>query len=542
MSVINHYLPKLTSNLQHFIKFSINHIPYYLILWGIIVRLAQYLTNRSLWADEAVLALNIINRNYLKLTETLDYEQGAPIGFLWVEKFIVQLLGNNEYSLRLFPLIAGIISLFLFWQLAKKILPPFAVNIALTLFVTSPSLIYYSSELKQYSSDVATVLLLSLVLFPFIEINKFSQKQVIIFSLLGAIAIWFCHPAIFILAGIGISHLLINLYYNYHHVEKIKLDIGNLLIIASSWGISFILFYLLSLQNLTNNKTLNTSWQMKDTFPSSPIDIIWMFDALGKFFYNPLSFKKGMDGVAIAFFLIGCISLYRRNKRFFLYIISPFCMTIFASYLQKYPFGGRLVLFLIPYALLLIGEGFYFLWQFFNDLADKFLLKNQSDFDHQFYKNHGAKITGIILGLIILYQPLIKSINLFVKPELVSEIKPVISYVKQHQQPGDLIYVFQRGIYQFSYYASRYGYQPQDYINGVEDLDQYDGKKVSDQEKQRYMQDLNQLKGNQRVWILFAHAVIPDEIKFYNAYLNQMGLRIDEFKADGAFVYLYDFR
>jgi hypothetical protein len=541
MSVINNHLPKLTNNFRHFIKFSIDHIPYYLIFWGIIVRLAQYLTNRSLWADEAVLALNIINRNYQQLTETLDYEQAAPIGFLWVEKFIVQLLGNNEYVLRLFPLIAGIISLFLFWQLAKKILPLLAVNITLTLFVCSPSLIYYSSEVKQYSSDVATVLLLSLILFPFIETNKFSRKQVIIFSLLGAIAIWFCHPAIFILAGIGISHLLINLYYNYYHVEKIKLDIKNLIIIASSWGISFILFYLLSLQNLTNNETLNTSWQMKDTFPSSPIDIIWMFDALGKFFYNPLSFKKGMDGVAIAFFLIGGISLYRRNKKFFLYLISPFAMTIFASYLQKYPFGGRLVLFLIPYALLFIGEGFYFLWQFFNNLLNN-LLNNKTDFYLQFYKNHGTKITGIILGLIILYQPVIKSIKLFFQPELVSEIKPVISYIKQHQQPGDLIYVFQRGIYQFSYYASRYGYQPQDYINGVEDLDQYDGKKVSDQEKQRYMADLNQLKGNQRVWILFAHAVIPDEIKFYNAYLNQLGLRIDEFQADGAFVYLYNFR
>lgn len=125
MSMINNHSPKLNSNFRNFIQFSINHIPYYLILWGIIVRLAQYLINRSLWADEAVLALNIINRNYLQLTETLDYEQGAPIGFLWVEKFILQLLGNNEYALRLFPLIAGMISLFLFWQLAQKILPPF---------------------------------------------------------------------------------------------------------------------------------------------------------------------------------------------------------------------------------------------------------------------------------------------------------------------------------------------------------------------------------------------------------------------------------
>ena len=55
-----------------------------IICFGILVRLVQYLFNRSLWADEAVLALNIVNRSYLELLEPLDYEQGAPIGFLMV--------------------------------------------------------------------------------------------------------------------------------------------------------------------------------------------------------------------------------------------------------------------------------------------------------------------------------------------------------------------------------------------------------------------------------------------------------------------------
>lgn len=78
------------------------------------MQLSQYLYNRSLWADEAVLALNIVNRSYLELLQPLDYDQAAPIGFLIVEKFAVQLFGDNEYSLRLFPLLSGIISLLLF--------------------------------------------------------------------------------------------------------------------------------------------------------------------------------------------------------------------------------------------------------------------------------------------------------------------------------------------------------------------------------------------------------------------------------------------
>jgi len=54
----------------------------------------------------------------------------------------------------------------------------------------------------------------------------------------------------------------------------------------------------------------------------------------------------------------------------------------------------------------------------------------------------------------------------------------VISYVKAHQPPEDILYVYQRGEYQFKYYANKYGYKDGDYILGVDDLDKYDGKKI----------------------------------------------------------------
>ena len=48
-------------------------------------------------------------------------------------------------------------------------------------------------------------------------------------------------------------------------------------------------------------------------------------------------------------------------------------------------------------------------------------------------------------------------------------------------EPQDILYVYQRGIYQFLYYAERYGYRSGDYILGVDDLDIYDGKKYQKQ-------------------------------------------------------------
>ena len=303
-------------------------LSYLIIAFGVAVRLVQYLSNRSLWADEAVLALNIVNRSYLELFQSLDYDQGAPIGFLMVEKLAVQILGNNEYALRLFPFICGVGSLFVFYELAKKWIPKSAIPIGLILFASLEYLVYYSAEVKQYSSDVAIALLLYLLLLPLVK-AKLNFGQMIRFGLVGAIAIWFSHPSIFILASIGGSALLINLWQK--DLSKVK----NLLLIYSAWVLSFVIFYFVSLRNLTGNETLTTSWG--DGFPNSIFDIVWMFDAFGKFFYKPLGFTKWMDGLAIILFFSRLYFLLVEQKGNFVVVTFSIICNFFSILFTPIP-------------------------------------------------------------------------------------------------------------------------------------------------------------------------------------------------------------
>jgi 4-amino-4-deoxy-L-arabinose transferase-like glycosyltransferase len=497
---------------QYIKLFSPEKISLVIICFGILIRVIQYLYNRSLWADEAVLALNIVNRSYLELLQPLDYDQGAPIGFLWIEKLTIQIFGNNEYALRLFPLVTSIISIFLFYELAKRFLRLQAVPIALAFFVSLHYLVYYATELKQYSTDVFVALLSCLIVIQ-VATQKLNNIKIIIYSCLGALAIWFSHPAVFTLAGVGAGILLIDTVK-----KKKKSTIFQSLLIYFTWLISFAIFYLVSVQSLNNNSDLMTSW--KNGFPSSFYDINWMFNALGKFFYRPLGFVGITDGLAIFAFVVGCISLFQRQKEKLLLLLCPLIATFFASFLHKFPFRNRLVLFLTPFFILLIAEGIDYLIQ-------------KRGFKKTF-------IPGIVLLAALLFQPVTTASNLLIQPYQREEIKQVINYVKSNQQPEDTIYIFQRGHYQFLYYAEKYGYKPDDYIIGIDDLDQYDGRKLSPAEEERYKQDLDKLRGNQRVWLIFSHAHVSSENKMIKSYLDKIGKKIDFFETVGAFVYLYD--
>ena len=169
---------------------------------GILVRLIQYLRNASLWVDEAALATVIVNSPASSLLGYLESHTAAPVGFLLAEKWAVNTLGNTEYSLRLLPLIAGVGALILLYPVAKKFVSPWAVPVVLILFAMSTSLVRFSTNVKQYSLDVFLALLVLLIAVQVVQ-HKHDVKWLIVFAIVGTLAIWLSFPIVFVLAGTG---------------------------------------------------------------------------------------------------------------------------------------------------------------------------------------------------------------------------------------------------------------------------------------------------------------------------------------------------
>lgn len=87
---------------------------------GITFSLINFFSFRSLWLDEASLALNIVNRSAQELLTPLENHQVAPIGFLMVERFFSVLFEHTDWSLRIFPMLSFFISIPLLYRVSQK--------------------------------------------------------------------------------------------------------------------------------------------------------------------------------------------------------------------------------------------------------------------------------------------------------------------------------------------------------------------------------------------------------------------------------------
>ncbi len=138
----------------------IRRILWAFLLLGIAIRAIRFLLCFPLWPDEAYLAHNYLDRSYLDLLKPLDFIQIAPILYLWIQKAFVNLLGFSEYSLRLYSLLCGIASLFVFRCLAGRLLRGTALVLALAVFAVAYPLVRYSGDAKPYGGDMLVSLIL----------------------------------------------------------------------------------------------------------------------------------------------------------------------------------------------------------------------------------------------------------------------------------------------------------------------------------------------------------------------------------------------
>jgi hypothetical protein len=467
-----------------------------------------------LWADEANLALNIIDRPLGQLLAPLDYRQVAPPGWLLLVRAAVAIFGEGERALRLVPLLGSLAALPLCWHVARRALPPGpGAPLALGLVATGIPFIFYGAQVKPYSTDVAVGLgLLALALA--VGLDGPSPRRALALGAAGVVAPWVSYPAVLVQGGLlvalGATALL--------RRDRASLQPLGLAALASLVSGAGALAWARGTMTADDALYFQRFWA-SDFMPLPPRDLWdlgWPIARLTTV-YGGGGLRYPAPGFFLALAALGAWGLWRGRRDRAWLLLGPILATLGAAALRAYPFEPRVVLFLFPFFLMLTAAGPDAL----ADLA-------------------GGDSYRRIAALAVLACAALALVGLARSPlpYAPEPLGPVLQAMHRAWQPGDRAYVYYGGEKAFVYYARRLGIAPGDYVLG----------RCAREDPRAYLRELDAFRGAHRVWLVVTHAV-PEETAAVAGYLDRIGTRRESFeagrvpggrRADVARVDLYD--
>jgi len=175
--------------------------------------------------------------------------------------------------------------------------------------------------------------------------------------------------------------------------------------------------------------------------------------------------------------IAGTLRMFCRNRVRAVLLVAPVVLCLAASAMHKYPFYERLLLFLAPVLLVLIGLG-----------ADWFVSSER----RRWLRGLGIAMVALLLAL-----PTALAVENAFTGYSEWEMRPVLEYILERQEPGEPVVACKGSYAEIAYYSDVYGYRPDGYVKA--------GPAPRDMEQ--YRSELKRLfrEKGPRVWFILGH-------------------------------------
>ncbi len=502
-----------------------------LIFIGIFLRANRYLHNFPFWGDEAWVAQELMLCSFRDIFLNLHQTDTLPspaVGFLLLQKTVITLFGLKEMAFRFFPCLCGVASIFVFRRLLKGLVSPRAALMALAGFVFSDLLIFYSSELKQYSVDILFVTL-ALVFHRRALKYSMDHKETLGLALVGGIGLAFSLPLILVLCGIALAQVYV-FYQSRSYRERVRY-----LLVLSVWLAFFLCLWVNYYHiNFVGKEVLGYQRPYYLSWPGTPGGWGAWSRKLFSAFSSPVEFT--LPWLSALMFGAGCWSLWLKNRVLMLSLVAPVLLTVVLSALDKYPFHGRFLIFLLPVFFILIAQGV----------------------DQVMAGRKWRSILGLVIASALLAQPVVQAGN-YVFPSGMSDIRSLMLYMRDRQRPDDGLYMnndTQWGYYVYHVmlavpmlrtkailyeHASAFDKPGQLFCIVSPDRSVwgtvYSWDRVLDSRGQTI-----RMPGSGRTWILLSQVGGKAKEKLFIDLFDTFGERLDERHSNNAALYLYDLK
>jgi hypothetical protein len=248
----------------------------------------------------------------------------------------------------------------------------------------------------------------------------------------------------------------------------------------------------------------------------------WFPDSIGHLFTNIGGLSMGITYILIALYLYGLWLFWKEKTwQWSAVAIIPIGINMLVSGFEKFPFHGRLIMYLLPLVFLVFAKAVEGLTS---------LVRN--------------KVAGNLLFIalvIVLLRPALPTAEnfLFSKGYLQDDLKPALTFMEENLQGGDTIYLYHYVSSAFAYYAPQYGFEKLNIVYGQD----------YSRNARKYQEELSSLPRGQRIWFLFTFVGDArlnkndkqNEREYFLDYLNSNGSLVQEFYSenDASSAHLY---
>jgi hypothetical protein len=510
------------------------------VVGGTAVRLTAYAADRSIGLDESLISLNILRRDAFDVLRKLDWNSGAPLGFLEAEKAVTWALGSSEHALRLVPFLASVASLLLVALAGRKMLSRVGVLIAVAALAMLPRVVEYAAVVKQYSTDIAVVLGILLLAIWGLALPLTRLKAAML-ALAFALTPLLSHPSAFVALSAAVVLVASHLLDSGKRSTRLVAVVAVSSLVAATFAGILYFFLLRGIARSLAGEGLGSIDDVRDLVGA-------VRTVMG---LNPSSAQPWatIDAVSVTAFLIlycvGVVAIARRRWEHAALLVLPLGFAIAGIALSAYPNEIRTLLFVAPLLVLPLAGG-----------AAWFVARRGV-----------VRVIGVLAVFLVLVPPATRTFDVMEaawRPD--DRIRAAMTYLARHQHPGDVVFLWQTTQYPFAFELecscfhspvpgrSLGSLWPVRSVPGthsqwsnaiVSESDDFVIGAYREPREESFEEELRRLRGTPRVWVLLS-ALEPDKRASLVQRLDRLGRKLESFDAtadyEGVDVYLYDLR
>jgi hypothetical protein len=314
----------------------------------------------------------------------------------------------------------------------------------------------------------------------------------------GALLQWFSLPSVLVAVGLTLP---IALWASTTPPDVKRRRVG---VVVGMWAASAAAITIVTVTTMSPETRDYMRVYWADGFaPASLADWVrtgWPWPRIHRLFRGGFGAQAGLGYPLPPFYpalaIMGFVLLWRRDRRLALILLAPLAVTLAAATMRQYPFSDRLIVFLVPAALIAIGE--------------------VSGAVARVTASYSKPIAALAVASITV--PALLPVATKLPPYRVEDIKFVLGYVQARHQPTDEMYVYYAAAPVMTTYASQFGFNPPAYVVGG----------CHRGATRRYFEELDAFRGHSRVWVILTHSQpVYREREDMLAYLDAIGTRLD---------------